>query len=566
MSKFKEGDYVILREDARYPMNGTLWSTIDDKLVPGELFRVNSVGKFSWNGKPGQDCVGLENSSSGWIPEICLDPVQIHHFEEGEWVECYRLPNTQDWCVTSCGQISYKFKVGEKYQVSKSSTGGNIKILINSKSEGWYPPTVFRKTILPVQELPQKWKVKCKASDKDTPELKEWRGMEWTCVGYITNDKIWNFPDSTSDKYTEISYETFLEKVYKPWKASQSLPSLTDIISLPDKWAYQITAEDDLKLLNEYRRDGASYCLSKNLEVGWLIFPFHNDGSKYYSNTSARFAEDYPNITVIPRKMFYSLVLNPWIEKNKTKKEVQPITSLPEKWVYSLQNETPDRLKLIQEWRLSVCEKTYRSYNLNSIYSVCNHEDGSYFYSGGTTSYIRNYESALEITKEIFDKFVLQPWIDKGKPTPIIPQQETPKSSDSKIVTTRDIGARVVRGRDWDWGNQDNNTTGTIIEGGGSSGWTRVKWDNGDENCYRIGDSNKYDLYYAEDQTPSTVKQYPLTYSEITVPIGTPIFSTTSYQSVLSSTPHLIINKPKKRLLSTEVQELNVNLKLLKTP
>lgn len=470
MSKFKEGDYVTLREDARYPMNGTLWSTIDDKLVPGELFRVNSVGRFSWIGKPEQDCVGLANNSSGWIPEICLDPVQIQHFKEGEWVECYRLPNTQDWCVTSCGEISYKFKVGEKYQVSKSSTGGNIEILINSRSEGWYPPTIFRKTTLPVQELPQKWKVKCKASDTDTPELKEWRSMEWTCVGYITNDKIWNFPDSTSDKYIEISYETFLEKVYKPWKASQSLPSLTDIISLPDKW------------------------------------------------------------------------------------------------VYSLQNETRDRLKLIQEWRLSVCEKHYRNNSLHNSYSVCNHEDGSYFYSGNSSDYIRSYESALEITKEIFDKFVLQPWIDKGKPGPELPQQETPKSSDSKIVTTRDIGARVVRGRNWDWGEQGNNTTGTIIEGGGSLGWTKVKWDNGDNNCYRIGDGNKYDLYYAEDQTPSTVKQYPLTYSEITVPIGTPIFSTTSYQSVLSSTPHLIINKPKKRLLSTEVQELNVNLKLLKTP
>ena len=471
MSKFKEGDYVTLREDARYPTDGSLWSTVDDKLVPGELFRVNSVGRFSWSGKPEQDCVVVKAAHGGYIPEICFDPVQIHHFEEGEWVECYRLPNTQDWCVTSCGQISYKFKVGEKYQVSKSSTVGNIEILINSRSEGWYPPTVFRKTTLPVQELPQKWKVKCKASDTDTPELKEWRGMEWTCVGYITSDKVWTFPDSTSDKYIEISYETFLEKVYKPWKASQSLPSLTDIISLPDKW------------------------------------------------------------------------------------------------VYSLQNETPDRLKLIQEWRLSVCDKPcYRSYNLHNTYSVCNHVDGSYFYAGGPTSYIRNYESAVEITKEMFDKFVLQPWIDKGKPTPIIPQQETPKSSDNKIVTTRDIGARVVRGRDWDWGEQGNNTTGTIIEGGGSSGWTRVKWDNGDENSYRIGDNKKYDLYYAEDQTPSTVKQYPLTYSEITVPIGTPIFSTTSYQSVLSSTPHLIINKPKKRLLSTEVQELNVNLKLLKTP
>jgi len=467
MSKFKEGDYVTLREDARYPTDGSLWSTVDDKLVPGELFRVNSVGRFSWGGKPEQDCVVINGGHRGYIPEICFDPVQIPQFEEGEWVECYRLPNENDWDI--CGQISYKFKVGEKYHVSKSSITRNIEILINGRSEGWYPPTVFRRTTLPVQELPQKWKVRCKASDKDTPELREWRGMEWTCVGYVNSDKVWNFPDSTSDRYIEISYETFLEKVYKPWKASQSLPSLTDIISLPDKW------------------------------------------------------------------------------------------------VYSLQNETPDRLKLIQEWRLSVCEKCYRSYSLHNTFSICNHEDGSYFYSGSASEYISTREGVIELTKEIFDKFVLQPWIDKGEPTPIIPQQETPKSSDSKIVTTRDIGARVVRGRDWDWGEQGNNTTGTIIEGGGSLGWTRVKWDNGDENSYRIGDSNKYDLYYAEDQTSATVKQYPISLSDTHIPSTSP-GTTVSYQDVLSSTPKLIINKPKKRLLSTEVSELNVNLKLLKTP
>lgn len=469
MSKFKKGDYVTLREDARYPQDEKLWSTIDDKLIPGELFKVSCSGRYSWIGKPEQDCVGLENNNSGWIPEICFDPVQIQHFEEGDWVECYRLPNEHDWCVTNCGKINHELKVGEKYQVSKSSTGGNIKILINSRSEGWYPPTVFRKTTPHVQELPQKWKVKCEEHDKDTPELKEWRNRGWSGSGYITSDKIWDSSDFGTDTYTEISYETFLEKVYKPWKLSQSLPSLTDIISLPDKW------------------------------------------------------------------------------------------------VYSLQNETLDRLKLIQDWRLSVCEKTYRSYSLYNIWSVCNHEDGSYFYSGSASEYITTCEGVIEITKEIFDKFVLQPWIDKGKPTPIIPQQETPKSSDSKIVTTRDIGARVVRGRDWCWGDQGNNTTGTIIDESDLLEWIRVKWDNGDVNSYRIGDENKYDLYYAEDQTPATVKQYPLTYSEITPPIETSISLTTSYQSVLSSTPHLIINKPKKRLFSTEVQELNVNLKLLKT-
>lgn len=489
-------------------------------------------------------------------------PVQIKHFKKGEWVECYRLPTECDWTVTNCGKISYKFKVGEKYQVSMSSTEGNIKILINGMSEGLYPPTVFRKTTPP--ELPENWIVACKTSDNDTPELLEWRNHGWLGSGYITNDKMWVSSDFNSNTYTEISYKTFLEKVYKPWKASQSTSSPI-LTSLPNKWAYEITAEDDLQLLNEYRLDGASSWLSKNLEVGWFIFPFHEDGSRHYVNISNRFTDDYPDVTIISRDTFYNLVLNPWMEKNKlkevTKKQESEITSLPEKWVYSLQNETPDRLKLIQEWRLSVCGENCRNYGLRNTFSVCNHQDGSYFYFYSPSIYISTCEGAVEITKDIFDKFVLQPWIDKAKPGPKLSQQETPKSLDSKIVTTRDIGARVVRGRDWAWGEQDNNTTGTIIEGGGSSGWTRVEWDNRDKNCYRIGYENSYDLYYAEDQTAASIEKRPAI-----IPNGSTSPDTTvSYQDVLSSTPHLIINKPKKRLLSTEVQELNVNLKLLKT-
>ena len=94
---------------------------IDNKLVPGELFKVKLLGNYSWDGKKVLDCVSVLDDA-GWIPESCFDPVQIPKFEVNEWVECYRLPNENDWCVTKCGQISYKFKVGEKYQVSNSST------------------------------------------------------------------------------------------------------------------------------------------------------------------------------------------------------------------------------------------------------------------------------------------------------------------------------------------------------------------------------------------------------------------------------------------------------------
>jgi len=58
------------------------------------------------------------------------------------------------------------------------------------------------------------------------------------------------------------------------------------------------------------------------------------------------------------------------------------------------------------------------------------------------------------------------------------------------------VGARVIRGVDWKWGNQDGGIggIGTITVDINSSGWLQVKWDNDHHNSYRIGNSRKYDL------------------------------------------------------------------------
>ena len=41
------------------------------------------------------------------------------------------------------------------------------------------------------------------------------------------------------------------------------------------------------------------------------------------------------------------------------------------------------------------------------------------------------------------------------------------------------IGARVVRGQDWKWGNQDGGSIGTVIGvNWNTNGWTRVTWDH----------------------------------------------------------------------------------------
>ena len=70
------------------------------------------------------------------------------------------------------------------------------------------------------------------------------------------------------------------------------------------------------------------------------------------------------------------------------------------------------------------------------------------------------------------------------------------------------IGARVKRGKDWEWGNQDSGKEGVIIQSNSpSEGWVRVRWDKGGENNYRIGyksgegEKRKYDLYYVQPLT-----------------------------------------------------------------
>uniref|UniRef100_A0A6B2L7X6 RING-type domain-containing protein n=1 Tax=Arcella intermedia TaxID=1963864 RepID=A0A6B2L7X6_9EUKA len=73
------------------------------------------------------------------------------------------------------------------------------------------------------------------------------------------------------------------------------------------------------------------------------------------------------------------------------------------------------------------------------------------------------------------------------------------KRSAGEAVRFVDIGARVKRGQDWHWGNQDGpGEIGTIIgDGGTSSDWARVKWDHSPSNCYEVGANGKFCLEYA---------------------------------------------------------------------
>ena len=58
------------------------------------------------------------------------------------------------------------------------------------------------------------------------------------------------------------------------------------------------------------------------------------------------------------------------------------------------------------------------------------------------------------------------------------------------------LGLRVVRGPDWEWGDQDGGegyvgTVAGLEEGGGA---VVVQWDAGPRCRYRCGEEGKYDL------------------------------------------------------------------------
>lgn len=64
-----------------------------------------------------------------------------------------------------------------------------------------------------------------------------------------------------------------------------------------------------------------------------------------------------------------------------------------------------------------------------------------------------------------------------------------------KHITT---GARVVRGVDWRWDEQDGVPPGEgVVTGEIHNGWIDVKWEHGVRNSYRMGAEGKFDLRLA---------------------------------------------------------------------
>ena len=66
---------------------------------------------------------------------------------------------------------------------------------------------------------------------------------------------------------------------------------------------------------------------------------------------------------------------------------------------------------------------------------------------------------------------------DDGGQTPIL-------SSEESASAPLSVGDRVQRGKDWKWEDQDENGSGTVVEGVDADGWVTVEWDHGSVNKY----------------------------------------------------------------------------------
>ena len=71
--------------------------------------------------------------------------------------------------------------------------------------------------------------------------------------------------------------------------------------------------------------------------------------------------------------------------------------------------------------------------------------------------------------------------------------------SGPEIAKRLQVGTRVVRGKDWKWGDQDNNSVGTVVSLAPSDKKydVHVKWDKADSAYYRMGKQGCYDLQLA---------------------------------------------------------------------
>ena len=78
------------------------------------------------------------------------------------------------------------------------------------------------------------------------------------------------------------------------------------------------------------------------------------------------------------------------------------------------------------------------------------------------------------------------------------------------IVTKQNVktGDKVIKGKDWRWDSQGGNSKFGVTKVIEDHNWVSVRWENGQQNTYRIGAEGCFDLYfYTKELTPSLINR-----------------------------------------------------------
>lgn len=415
----------------------------------------------------------------------------------------------------------------------------NSVVLKNLDHKGWIPEDIF--DLVPVFNEGDLVKIHRSATNDDFKS-------------FNTGIESMNFSNGSVFRVESVN-DNFCIKIDK--KFDVYFPPT--IFQKIEKWCVPCNQnmEGNSKLL-EWRR-------STEYTSNWSTKGFINDKGVHIGLSSC----DY---TVLTYNEFVKFIYNPLIaSKNKSvkKEEIkEKLLNLPQKWAYQLEQ---DDLKIVYQWRKSqkgIIGEGYINSILTQQWIIVSEWTDDGYYTICSKDYCES-EGFTFLTKEEFYNFIINPWKEKSLiKEETIMQKPLNSTPGKRMVTTCDIGAKVVRGRNWCWYDQDNDDFGIITEPANNDGWARVRWENGSVNSYRIGAGDKYDLYYHDDIETVDLKKssdvmiidHTSFISPKSCDISMDLLKQAIKQDYDDEEVHIINNKPKKNLLSNNFKELNVNI------
>ncbi|CAH0390181.1 unnamed protein product [Bemisia tabaci] len=137
---------------------------------------------------------------------------------------------------------------------------------------------------------------------------------------------------------------------------------------------------------------------------------------------------------------------------------------------------------------------------LNLITNAHNSNELGLILNSGTLAIIESIYKWINLSSSKTKRKQLVP-INKNKSHGF--QQNISTLRESDVSSLFKVGVKVIRGANWNWGDQDGPPPGEgrVIRGL-EDGWIRVRWDNGATNAYRMGNEGKFDLKLASNSAP----------------------------------------------------------------